>query len=178
MLIYLTLIEKKADRAKFREIYDRYRDQMLHTAYRILQDRAAAEDVTHQAFLKIIENLEKISDPVCPKTRAFVVIIAEHLAINEYHRRRRHPQEELAEWNAPGQAAPPDRAVSTREAVGRAIAGLPARQREVILLKYHMGYRDEEIAALLGVTEGAVRKLTARGKTRLAALLREEGIEV
>ena len=178
MLVYLTLIDDEADRTKFEEVYERYRDRMLHTAYGILRDRAAAEDVTHQAFLKIIENLEKISDPACHKTRSFGVIISEHRAINEYHRRRRPPAEELEEWTAIEAGVTPERKVGGKEAVGRVIAGLPPREREVILLKYHVGYQTGEIAALLGMSEDAVRKAVSRGKKRLAELLREEGIEV
>lgn len=178
MLVYLALIGDEADRTKFETIYNLYHNKMLQTADQILHDRHAAEDVTHQAFLKIIENLEKIVDVDSPKTQAFVVIIAEHLAINEYHRRRRHPAEELAEWTAVETGMTPERNVSGRDAVGRAIAGLPPREREVVLLKYHVGYRTGEIAVLLGVSEDAVRKAAARGKKRLAELLREEGIEV
>ncbi|MBQ8144913.1 MAG: RNA polymerase sigma factor [Butyricicoccus sp.] len=178
MLIYLALLDREADRSKFEKTYQLYRSKMLHTANRILCDRSAAEDVTHQAFLKIIENIEKIGEVDCPKTQAFVVIIAEHLAINEYHRRRRHPAEELTEWTAGETGMTPERAVSGRETVGRAIAGLPPREREVILLKYHVGYQTGEIAELLGVSEDAVCKAAARGKKRLAEFLREEGIEV
>ena len=65
-----------------------------------------------------------------------------------------------------------------QDAVRRAIAGLPPLQREVILLKYHHGYRNDEIASLLDTTEDAVRRNIARGKARLAELLRKEGIEV
>ena len=174
MLIYLALIDDEADRSKFERIYQLYRNIMLHTANRILHDRHAAEDVTHQACIKIIENLEKIGEVDSHKTKAFVVIIVERLSINEYHRRKRHPEEDLTDWTEIEFGVSPDRAVSEKERVSRAMAMLPERQREIMMLKYHMGYQDHEIAGMFDITESAVRKAIARGKVRLEELLREE----
>lgn len=174
MFVYLALIDNEADRSKFEEIYRLYHNKMLHTANRILHDRHAAEDMTHQAFLKIIDNLEKISDVNSPKTKAFVVIIVERLSINEYNRRKRHPEDDLDEWTGSEFSVTPDRAISEKERVSQAMAMLPKRQREIMLLKFHMGYKDCEIAAMLEITESAVRKAIARGKARLQEWLREE----
>lgn len=174
MLIYLALIDDEADRSKFERIYQLYRNIMLHTANRILHDRHAAEDVTHQACIKIIENLEKIGEVDSHKTKAFVVIIVERLSINEYRRRNRHPEEDLTDWTEIEFGVSPDRAVSEKERVSRAMAMLPERQREIMMLKYHMGYQDHEIAGMLDITEGAVRQAIARGKENLARILREE----
>lgn len=174
MLVYLALIDNEADRSKFQEIYRLYYNKMLHTANQILRDRQAAEDVTHQAFLKIIENLERIVEVDCHKTKAFVVIIVERLAVNEYRRRRRHPEEDLNDWTNIEHGMRPDRVVSEKERLSRAMAMLPEQQREIMLLKYHMGYRDSEIARMFDVTEDAVRQSIARGKRNLARRLQED----
>ena len=68
----------------------------------------------------------------------------------------------------------PDRAVSETERVSRAMAMLPERQREIMMLKYPMGYRDHERAGMLAITEGAVRQAIARGKENLARILSAE----
>ena len=174
MFVYLALIDNEADRSKFEKLYRLYHNKMLHTANRILRDRHAAEDMTHQAFLQIIENLDKIGEVDSHKTKAFVVIIVERLAINEYHRRKRHSEEDLADWKKIEHGMRPDYVVSEKGKVGQAIALLPERQREIILLKYHMGYKDQEIAEMFDITEGAVRQAIARGKGNLARILREE----
>ena len=176
MFAYLTLIDNEADCSKFEKIYNLYHNKMLHTAYQILNDRYAAEDMTHQAFLKIIENLEKIADPDSQKTKAYVVIIVERLAINEYNRRKRHPVEEKNDWTEIGIGITPERVVSEKERISRAMAMLPERQREIMLLKYNIGFCDSEIAQMLDVTEGAVRQAISRGKRNLDRILREEGM--
>ena len=61
MLIYLALIDSDAEKSKFEITYRAYRDLMFHVAYKILNNQQDSEDAVHQAFLKIIEVLEKNS---------------------------------------------------------------------------------------------------------------------
>ena len=89
MFLYLSLIDDEEDKSKFEIIYREYRQLMYYVADRILGDTKDSEDVVHDAFLKIIEHIEKISDPKCPQTRYFVVTIVERKAIDLYRQRQR-----------------------------------------------------------------------------------------
>lgn len=178
VLVYLSMIESPEDRNKFEIVYEQYKNLMYYVAYRILREERDAEDAVHNAFGRIAEHIEKISEPVCPKTRAFVVLIVERTAINEYNRQRRRrglPLEEEA-LGAAGAWAP--EGPEEGDAVARAIAALPARDRELILLKHWQGFSDREIARLLGMKPGAVSRALQRAKEKLRERLREEGIEV
>src|SRR5690554_7946472 len=62
---------------------------MFYVANRILKDEYLSEDVVHQAFLRIIDNLSKIDNIDCHKTKGFIVVIVEHIAI-DYYRKRKH----------------------------------------------------------------------------------------
>lgn len=55
------------------------------------------------------------------------------------------------------------------------ILKLPARYREVILLRYHQGYSVKEVAAMLGISHAAASKLDQRAKNRLKELYEKEG---
>lgn len=81
MIIYLQMIESDEDKSKFEQLYIMYKGLMFHVAMKILKNEFDAEDAVHQAFLSLIENLKKISDVKCPKTRAYIVIITERKAI-------------------------------------------------------------------------------------------------
>ena len=70
---------------------------MYYTANRILRNSRDAEDVVHQAFLKVIEILDTISSPRCHKTRALLVTITEHKAIDLYREKQRRNVLPLAE---------------------------------------------------------------------------------
>ena len=72
MIIYLQMIESDEDKSKFEQLYIMYKGLMFHVAMKILKNEFDAEDAVHQAFLSLIENLKKISDVKCPKTRACV----------------------------------------------------------------------------------------------------------
>ena len=66
----------------FDRIYEQYYRLMYQVAYGILQNTEDTEDVLQESFIRIEKNISKISDPFCPKTRNFVVIITKRLALN------------------------------------------------------------------------------------------------
>lgn len=92
MLIYLQIIETDEDKSTFEQIYEAYRGLMFHAAFKVLTHEQDAEDAVHYAFVKIAENIIKISEPVCPKTKSFVVTIVENRAIDILRSRKRHQE--------------------------------------------------------------------------------------
>ena len=60
-----------------------------------------------------------------------------------------------------------------RRQVLAALAGLPARRREVLVLRYYAGLSEAEIAATLGISTGTVKSTAARGLAALARALKE-----
>lgn len=53
---------------------------------------------------------------------------------------------------------------------------LPARYRELIILKYVHGYTFKETARIMGITEDNAKKMALRAKEKLAAMCKEEGL--
>ena len=169
MMIYLQMIDAPEDRSKFEQIYMEYRSMMFHIANRILTNEQDAEDAVHEAFLKIAENIEKIGDPKCPKTQGYIVTIVENKAIDLYRRRKKRQVVELSE-ELPGVTA----LYEGESTLTACILKLPARYREVILLRYFQGYSVKEVAAILGLSLSAASKLDQRAKNRLRDLYEKE----
>lgn len=174
MLIYLALIETEEEKRKFERIYMDYRQTMYFAAYRILQNVHTAEDAVHQAFLRVIDHLDKINEKDCHKTRGFLVIITEHVAIDMYRKRKR---ENTCSYDDM-EIYLPD---TTEQAQGldeidRAIEKLSVNDVTVLKLKFSHGYTNTEIADILGITEDNVRQRISRAKKRLAEILEREGI--
>lgn len=169
MLIYLQAIESPADRDKFQALYERYRGLMFHRTMLLLGQTQDAEDVVHQAFLSILEHLDKISDVDCPKTRAYVVIIAESKAIDLLRLRKRMSPDTDIE-TIPGPEIP----IPGGSDLARALSRLPARYREVLLLRFDMGYSTRELSRLFGMTQSAVQKLIWRAREALRQQLAKE----
>ena len=170
MMIYLQMIDTPEERSKFEQLYLEYRGLMFHVANNILHHEQDAEDMVHQAFLKVAEHIEKIGDPKCPKTRGYLVTIVENKAIDLYRRRQRRRVVELSD-ELPGVAA----VYEGENTLTICILKLPARYREVILLRYFQGYSVKEVAAVLGLSVAAASKLDQRAKNRLKDLYEKEG---
>lgn len=168
MLIYLQTIDSPRERTKFETVYHLYRQTMYAVAFKILRNPQDAEDAVHHAFVKIAENIKKISDPECPKTKCYVVTIVENKAIDLYRKKQCRAHLPLD-----------DEAVGiTVEYTGdnelaRCMAKLSPRYRDILLLKYHHGYTTREIAGLLGLTLSNASKLEQRAKAKLEELCKE-----
>ena len=155
---------------KFEQIYTLYRGLMFYIARRILPGEADAEDAVHQAFVSIIENLKKISEVRCPRTRSYLVIITERKAIDILRSRSRLSPEAFEE-STRGVELPLPGDGGLSDAMSR----LPAAYREVLLLRYYYhGYTVREIAPMLGRKPGAVQKLLTRAKAALRKILEQE----
>lgn len=171
MLLYIQMVESMDDRLKIEQIYTQYRNVMYAVAYKILQNEQDAEDAVHSAFIRIAENIGKIEEPLCQKTKSFAIIITENRAIDLYRRKKRHPQSIYCD-EVVGLTVEYTGAVE----VARCIARLPARYREILLLKHRHGYTNREIAAMLGLSLANVNKLEQRAKGKLEEICKEEGV--
>lgn len=169
MLIYLAMIDSPDDQVKFERVYNKYRYLMLHVANQILQNHHDAEDAVHQAFISIIENLDKISEVNSPKTRSYIVIITERKAIDLLRKIHRQQSLELNEELA-GVEIPFD----MDNPIAEAIAKIPAQYREVLLLRFYNGFSSKEIASILNISDSGVRKLIGRAKIALQEEIEKE----
>ena len=171
MVIYLQMLETAEERAKFEQIYLEYRGLMFHVAYEILHNEQDAEDAVHQAFLKIIDIIKNFDNPKCPKTHSYVVTIVENKAIDQYRKLQKHQTAELID-----DIQGIDAHYEGDNDLTKCILKLPARYREMILLRYHHGYTVKEIAKMLGLSMPAAIKLDQRAKNKLKKLCEEAGI--
>ena len=170
MLVYLQALSDEQERASFEALYLRYRSLMLSVARKFLSEPQDAEDAVHQAFLSILKNFNKISTIDCPETRAFVVIIVERKALDILRARQKTvPLEEMehgVEIPLPGDNGLAD-----------ALAKLPARYRQVLLLRFAYGYTTRELAKEFGMTQSTVQKLVWRAKEALEKLYEKGGAQ-
>ncbi len=170
-MIYLQIIESEYDKLKFEEIYLKYKALMFYTANKVLNNEQDSEDAVHMAFMKIAENIGKIEDLDCPKTRSYIVTIVENKAIDIYRKKSSHKEAEYIDETRGLEAA-----YEGDNLLAKCILSLPARYREVILLRYYHGYSIREIAALFDISLAAASKLDYRAKKKLKKLCEKEGI--
>ena len=130
-------------------------------------DRADAEDLTQEAFARVLPRLDTFSDPGA--LHAYLAQVARNLVRDRWRRRRFvDPGAPVADGasDVPGpEALALDRA--DRDALGLALRRLPDEYRRVLELRFSERRSSEEIARLLGRSAPAVRQLQHRALIRL-----------
>ncbi len=160
-----SLLRRIADRDQqaMRELYDRYADRLLRFAYPQLHDRQEAEDVVQETMLAIWQGGGTFRQASRASTWVFGIC---RNKIGERLRRRRElqPLDGLPDLAAHGT---PTATVELWQQFGR----LSPEHREVLLLVFHQGFSQEEVAEMLGVPVGTVKSRTFHARRRLQALL-------
>jgi RNA polymerase sigma factor (sigma-70 family) len=151
---------------EFEELYRAARDDVFAYVATMLRDRAAAEDVTALAFERAYRRRDKY-DAARGSQRAWLFGIARNAALDELRRRKRSA---TLPADPPAPADEADLALR-RTAVRTALAALPARDRELIALKFHAGLDNAEVAAVLGLTATNAGTRLHRVLTRLREAL-------
>ncbi|HWF49118.1 MAG TPA: sigma-70 family RNA polymerase sigma factor [Solirubrobacteraceae bacterium] len=138
---------------RFETLYRASRDDVYAYVATLLRDRVAAEDVTALAFERAYRR-RRTFDRRRGEERAWLFGIARNAALDELRRRRRLAA--LVTDPEDIEAAGPDDGADValrRTTVRAALAALPARDRELIALKFHAGLTNAEVARVLGVSE-------------------------
>lgn len=169
MLFYLQLIGDEGDKPRFEQLYWLYRGLMFHAAKKLLHNDQDAEDAVHLAFMAILKNFKNISHIDCPETRAYVVIIVESKSLDILRQRKRRGTAALDEA-AVGLETP----LPGDGGLADALAQLPARYRQVLLLRFAQGYSSREIGKMLGLSQASTQKLIWRAKEALRQQLQKE----
>jgi RNA polymerase sigma factor (sigma-70 family) len=149
----------------FEQLVLRYQRAVCAVAYAVLRERARSEEVAQEAFLIAWQKLPAMTPP--PKLPAWICGIARNLAANAARRRK----ETVMETEPIVTATPLDAVLDaeTERLARAALASLPERDREVLVLYYRGDESLAQVATDLGISEVAARQRLHRGRERLKA---------
>jgi RNA polymerase sigma-70 factor (sigma-E family) len=151
------------------EIYRRHYGQLVREAALLVGDFCAAEDLVQDSFVAMHGAWRRLrdSDKVLPYLRRSVVNRSRSLL------RHRVVVDRHAPTLARGMPSAEDGALTVveRSWVLTALRALPARQREAVVLRYYADMSEAEIAAAMGITQGAVKSHTYRAMASLRIFL-------
>ncbi|NNF04742.1 MAG: RNA polymerase sigma factor [Rhodothermales bacterium] len=168
------------DRRAFRELMDRYIDDVSRTVAGMLGAGQEVDDIVQDAFIRLYRALPTFRGDASVKT--YVTRIAINRSLDELRARKRRRwlrpweevegQDELAgEGYASDETELDDRDRLLRQAVNT----LPATQRAVVVLRMIEEYSTEETADILGIAYGTVLSRLKRGLDKLKDTLAESG---
>ena len=165
---------QQGDRDAFQLLFETYKDKVFSIAvYSSGGDRAVADDVTQQIFLKLFTAIRQFRGDSEFTTWLYRLVV--NACLDERRRRRRLlPWGETVAMRNPGEKRPQEKQyarLEVAEAVRAAIGELKPKFRLPILLKYIEGLSYEEIASVMGCSKGTVASRLNRGHSQLAKRL-------
>jgi RNA polymerase sigma-70 factor (ECF subfamily) len=168
---------KAGNVAGLRILIERYQVQAVQTAVLITQDRASAEDIVQNAFLRSFERAE-LFDPARPFRPWFLRIVIND-ALKVAAQQKRSPSlsdqayETLVEKLEATTDEPEDvvQRNELREAIRDALQQLSPQQRAVIVQRYYLGLSEKEMSSTLKVAPGTVKWHLNQARERLQTLL-------
>lgn len=142
----------------------RHENRIYRTALAILGNRAEAEDVVQEVFLKFIEKCPSFHSP--DHEKAWLMRVAINLCKNKLRSGWWRKTVPLLE----SYPAAPDR----QDGVIEAVMSLPPKYRTVIHLFYYEDYSTAQISTLTGQKESTVRSLLTRARQKMKLFLKGE----
>jgi len=190
----LLLRLRAGDERAFAVLVDRFHEPMLRLATSFVPSRAIAEEVVQDTWLAALRGLAAFEGRSSLKTWLFRILVNRARSTGSKEQRSvpvadPEPAVDPSRFGGDGGwADPPEHwieAAESRMEAGKLadrvrawIDELPARQREVVLLRDVEGMSSDEVCAVLALTEGNQRVLLHRGRSRLRQLFEDEFREV
>lgn len=154
------------DADAFQALYQRYVRRIYGYVGARVANPQDAEDVVSEVFLRAIRHLDQLRGRQSASFAAWLFVIARSAIADHYRRDGRAQAVSLDHATAEARHDPyTDDALLLRQL----IAALPERKREIVLLRYYGGLRNQEIAAVLGVGEKTVSAYLSRALDDLQA---------
>ena len=156
-------------------IYRQHHADLVRLALLLVGDRASAEDVVQDVFTRLCTRGRVLEqDRVLAYIRAAVMNGCRSM-LRRRALARRVTITRTTPWRDTQESAEHTVILAEdRRLVLAALAALPGRRREVLVLRFYLGLPVSEVAAVLGISQGSVKSATARGLESLARRLGEE----
>jgi RNA polymerase sigma-70 factor (ECF subfamily) len=166
---------KLGDAGAFEEIYERFKTPLFGLALRHTGDRAAAEDILQDTFIKVLTHLGDVQNEAT--FPAWVFRIAVNTCYSHLRGRRSRENRTVALSQVEGrreEAAYDAHETSLSGPLEEAIAHLPEKLRLVFLLHDVQGFKHAEIGDMMGVSTGTSKSQLFKARLKVRKFLKAE----
>lgn len=159
---------KKGDSEAFGVLFDKYYDKVYRYCYRRLTDREFAEDMTQEVFLRVLKSIGSYRH--YGKFENYLYVIAKNLIKDSYGKREILPIEDVEcaveETGFDG--------IEKYILLSKALAKIPEREREILLLRYDADLKIKDIARVMGMNLSTTKYHLKKGIQMLKELIAED----
>ncbi len=164
--------DRKYNEATLASLYEEYYDKIAHYAYVRIGDKAEAEDIAGEVFLKALESLKSYKERGVPM-QAWLFRIAHNLVVDYFRKatkRKTVPIDTVQVESGENPVTVAEKNIEM-ERVNKAMEQLTREQREVLGLRFLGGLSSKEAGGILNKSDGAVREAQRAAIEKLRKLL-------
>ena len=174
--IYLSMVETDEQRTFIEQLYKTYERKMYGAAFDILHNKHDAEDAVHSAFVRIIENIEKIMQIPADKQGYYIVIIIRNISI-DICRKKNNSEMPIENIDEIEDRISFDDVIDSRltaESIRKCIFSLRESDFEVLYLNLLCELPAADIAGILAIKPTTVSQRIYKAKKRLIKIIEEQ----
>ncbi len=171
---YLSLVETEEERDLISRLYTKYEHKMYYAALDILHNKHSAEDAVHEAFLRIIDNLHKLTFENDIKTEALVVIIVRNISFNMLKKDKRVDSSDILDEIVEDEAAALAFKQIEENSAVEVINMLSEELRQIVVMRYIFNIDVNAIADTVGLAPATVYVRIRKAKEIMRNLLEEK----
>ena len=169
----LSLIETDQEKLLIEELYNKNKQTMYNIAYSNLHNRADAEDTVHEAILRAINQIDKISQISSDKQCTYLNVIVRNISFDMFNKK-------INNLSLDEDTEIYDETVLEDQAIGNVnydllvdfIRSLPQGMRDAMYLKYCLDFTNEEIEQALNISPSALRNRLFTARKRIKDYIR------
>jgi RNA polymerase sigma-70 factor, ECF subfamily len=152
------------------DLFRQHSQFVYKTAFVVTRSPEDAEDVLQTLFLRLMRR--RVPPTFLENPRRYLYVAAVNLSLNTIRSRRRQVLiGDVQSFDRAQDSSSPEADNPATQRLHRAIATLPARTVEILILRYVHDYTEQEIAGLLGRTRGTIAVTLFRCRNRLRKLM-------
>ena len=170
------------DQLAIREMVARKLSRLIALGMRMLNDRGEAEDVAQETFLRLWKQAANWQSGGA-KFDTWLHRVAINLCYDRLRTRKDFSEKDYNDEDVPeliDTALIPEQKLDKSQqsdVISAALAALPNRQREALVLQYYQELTNIEAADLMGVSVDALESLLSRARRNMRAILAEKGVQ-
>lgn len=164
---------RKGERKAQYELYQLYKDRVFNIAYRMANSQQDAEDITQMAFVRVFQKIDSFRGDSA--FSSWVYRLTVNICINHFRREKRKKElvvHELSELATNLKILKTnEQASKMKPFLEKAIRALPAGYRMIFVLYDIEGYKHEEIAEMMNISEGTSKSQLHKARKELKQYL-------
>ena len=180
--LMIAAIESDPEREFMANLYISFYGRMKKKAFAVVSDEQAAEEITQETFIKLIENSATVINIERTKLPAYLMAAVRNTAFDYLRNKKRYKDFiSFSEFDDEGitdeDNINPEDILLHKEnirALANALKKLPKRDRIILESKYILSMKDSELAKRLGISESSVRMCITRAKRKAYKLMEGE----